>query len=104
MLIESSATAEALKTQLRAIESQLGRVRTGDKFAPHSIDLDVLLMDDTLIDPDLWKYAHLAVPVAELLPEMLHPQDGRRLCDLANDLLAETPIALRAEVLLNPPC
>jgi len=56
-----------------------------------------------LIEPDLWKYAHLAVPVAELLPELQQPQDGRRLCDLANDLLAETPITLRAEVLLNPP-
>ncbi|MBT3391742.1 MAG: 2-amino-4-hydroxy-6-hydroxymethyldihydropteridine diphosphokinase [Chloroflexi bacterium] len=103
MLIESSATAEALKTQLRAIESQLGRVRTNDKFAARTIDLDVLLIDDVLIEPDLWKYAHLAVPVAELLPELQQPQDGRRLCDLANDLLAETPITLRAEVLLNPP-
>ena len=103
MLVESSATADELKNQLREIESQLGRVRTNDKFSPRPIDLDVLLIDDELIEPDLWRYAHLAVPVAELLPELSHPRYGGYLCDVANDLVAETPIKLRSRVSLTPP-
>jgi 2-amino-4-hydroxy-6-hydroxymethyldihydropteridine diphosphokinase len=63
-------SADELKTNvLRKIEAELGRVRGQDKFAPRTIDLDILVFDDAQVDEDLWRYAHLAVPLAEIYPD-----------------------------------
>ena len=66
---------------LRAVETQLGRVRTADKFAPRPMDLDIALYADrvlktprlTLPDPDILRRAHVALPLADLAPDWLHP-------------------------------
>ena len=81
---------------LRAVEAQLGRVRTEDKFAPRPIDLDLalygdLVLDDaahglTLPDPDLLTRAHVALPLADLAPDVVHPVIGQRLADIAASL------------------
>lgn len=84
---------------LRPIEAELGRVRTGDRNAPRTLDLDLVLLgrrvvDDreagvTLPDPDLLRHAYAAVPVAEVAPEgMVHPVTGEPLVDLAARLRA----------------
>lgn len=45
----------------------MGRVRSEDKFAPRPIDLDVIAFEDgSHTDPDLARYAHVAVPAADL--------------------------------------
>ncbi len=85
--------ADVLKFEiLRGIETQLGRVRGGDAYAPRPIDLDILLFDTLIIDapglrvpdPDLWNRPFLAVPLLELEPRLVLP-DGR--------LLNESPCA-----------
>ncbi|MHB9026634.1 MAG: 2-amino-4-hydroxy-6-hydroxymethyldihydropteridine diphosphokinase, partial [Armatimonadota bacterium] len=89
--IDTPLPPRELKSEvLRPIEDELGRVRTNDKNAPRPIDLDILCYDDleisaedlTLPDPQLPARAFLAVPLAELAPELALP-DGRRLRDLA---------------------
>jgi hypothetical protein len=76
--IETNQPPVAVKvTVLRRIEETLGRVRSEDKFAPRTIDLDLLLYDDVamssdmlvLPDPDLACRPFLAIPVFELEPE-----------------------------------
>jgi 2-amino-4-hydroxy-6-hydroxymethyldihydropteridine diphosphokinase len=71
---------------LRSIEADLGRVRTSDKYAPRTIDLDPVVIDATVLDERLWSYAYLALPVAELAPNLLHPQTKERLVDIASRL------------------
>ena len=44
-------------------------------------------------DPDLLKFVHTAVPIAELAPDMLHPQTGQTLQAIAQQLLNQTEIA-----------
>lgn len=86
-------TEEELKQKiLRPIEEYLGRVRGPDKFAPRTIDLDVVVFDDEQLDPDLWKYAHLAVPLAEIYPGYLNPKTGERLEESARKLEMGTGI------------
>jgi len=65
---------------LRAIEHELGRRRSDDRYAPRTIDLDVLLYGDEVIDePDLKvpsddiERPFLAVGLLELAPEMVLP-------------------------------
>jgi 2-amino-4-hydroxy-6-hydroxymethyldihydropteridine diphosphokinase len=59
---------------LRPVEEMLGRRRGADKYAPRTLDLDLVLYGDlvideeglTLPDPDLVRRPFVAVPVAEL--------------------------------------
>jgi 2-amino-4-hydroxy-6-hydroxymethyldihydropteridine diphosphokinase len=78
---------------LRRIEIEMGRVRTFNKYAPRPIDIDILIADGLIIEPGLWSRAHLAVPLAELLPELSHPESGLKLAQIAHDL--QRPEAIR---------
>jgi 2-amino-4-hydroxy-6-hydroxymethyldihydropteridine diphosphokinase len=68
-------------TVLKPIEQTLGRTRTMDKFAPRTIDLDLLLYDDLVInepglvlpDSDILSRNFLAVCLVELSPSLILP-------------------------------
>jgi 2-amino-4-hydroxy-6-hydroxymethyldihydropteridine diphosphokinase len=60
---------DELRTRLRAIEADLGRVRTGDRYAPRRIDLDILIFAGRIMDADLVNHTHLAVTAAEVAPD-----------------------------------
>ena len=86
----------------RRIEAQLGRVRDpGDKFAPRTIDLDIALWDDAVLDvqgspvpdPDILRHLYVARPLADLAPDLVHPVDGRTLAEIAAALAASAPQA-----------
>lgn len=84
---------EPLKTGvLRPIENALGRIRTDDKNAPRTIDLDVVIYDGCVVDDHLWRRVHVAIPFSELVPDMVEPVSGRTLSDIAAELKAESYI------------
>ena len=41
------------KLVLHPIENKLGRVRTRDKYLPRTIDLDIIIFDSEVVDPNL---------------------------------------------------
>jgi len=92
---------------LRFIELCLGRERGPDKYAPRPIDLDLALYGDrvqsgpvTLPDPDILTRAHVALPLADVAPEWVHPVTGERLAAIAARF-ADTPgIVVRESVRL----
>lgn len=91
--------AASLKHQVLApIENRLGRVRTDDKNAPRTIDLDIIVFDGVVVDLQLWQRAHLAVPLAELLPELVNTQTNTRLEEIAGALRRSKPIRPRHDV------
>lgn len=77
---------------LRPIEAQLGRIRTTDPNAPRTIDLDILIFDDQLIEPDLWILAHLCVPTAQIASDLAHPESGELISFIADRLARSTSI------------
>jgi len=85
-------SAPELKHALRRIEAQLGRVRTEDRNAPRTIDLDLVLFDREcrddldlqLPDPLILQRPFLAQALAELNPDYVHPVDGRTLAEIAH--------------------
>jgi 2-amino-4-hydroxy-6-hydroxymethyldihydropteridine diphosphokinase len=108
VLIETDLTVVELKEQvLQVIEKELGRVRTADKNAPRTIDLDIALFGDQVIDdgarqipdPDILRYPHIAVPLADLAPTRRHQEDGRPLIEIAQSL-ATDGLARRPDVVL----
>ncbi len=91
---------EELKQRvLGVIEQALGRTRTANKNAPRTIDLDIVIFDDQVVDPNLWQQAHIAAPMAELLPELPNPGTGRMLKDVAEELRATAYAVPRPELL-----
>lgn len=86
--IETSLPPGALKhLVLRRIEDELGRKRSGDKYAPRTIDLDLILYDDlvlktddlTLPDPQILLRPFLAFPLLELAPALRLPGTDVRI-------------------------
>lgn len=76
--------------QLQAIETLCGRPRGAPRWAPRTMDLDVLLYGQLVCDeprlklprPDLLKRAYMLGPMAELAPEIVHPTAGRTMAEL----------------------
>ena len=84
---------------LRRVEAQLGRVRRADKFAPRTIDIDIIVYGDQVVDSALWSQAYLALPVSELLPGLVNPQSSETLEHIARRLVAKGDIFPSPEVL-----
>ncbi|HXY54465.1 MAG TPA: 2-amino-4-hydroxy-6-hydroxymethyldihydropteridine diphosphokinase [Nitrospirota bacterium] len=86
------------RTVLRHIEDSLGRVRNKDKFAPRTIDLDLVLYDGitmdaeelTLPDPEILHRPFLAFSLHELAPDLILPGSGARIADVAAGMQRET--------------
>jgi 2-amino-4-hydroxy-6-hydroxymethyldihydropteridine diphosphokinase len=101
VLIRSDLDPYWLKMRvLRPLERGLGRIRTGDKFAPRPIDIDIVAWGGLGLDPDLWRYAYLAGPTAEVLPNLRSPLTGERLESASRRLRLSTPVRLQQGVLL----
>jgi 2-amino-4-hydroxy-6-hydroxymethyldihydropteridine diphosphokinase len=100
--IGSHLQPEELKYQvLRPVEAKLGRVRTSDKYAPRPIDIDILVVNKSVFTEDVWRYAYLAVPLAELFPDLRHPKSGQTLAEVAEQLCNATKIRLRPDISLG---
>jgi len=78
-------------TILRHIEVELGRIRGEDKFAARPIDLDLLLYDAVelaseelmLPDPEITSRPFLALPLAQLAPDLPLPGTHRCMREIA---------------------
>ncbi len=96
VLISVNDEPEVLRTMLREIETSLGRIRTEDKYASRTIDLDLVLLGDRvepklhLPDPDILTREHLAIPLAELDADFCHPTTHEALGTIANRLRSDT--------------
>jgi 2-amino-4-hydroxy-6-hydroxymethyldihydropteridine diphosphokinase len=74
----------SLLEHLLAVEHQLGRVRTGERYGPRTIDLDLLLYGDEIVDepglsvphPRLAERRFVLEPLAELDPGLVVPGLG----------------------------
>ena len=92
-------TLDEVKTQLREIETSLKRVRTEDKYAPRTMDLDIIIFDQQVVEPSLWTLAFIAIPMAELIPEIRHPDTAETLGQLAQRLIHISGVTPHPEVL-----
>ena len=99
VLIETDSSLDMLrKNILYPIENQLKRIRSSDKYMDRTIDLDVLIYNQTVTDPDLWTQVHVAVPASELLPEFKNPITGEIISQAAKRLLPGINIQIRSDL------
>lgn len=82
--LDAEVPPRALLERLLDAERRLGRVRTGPRFGPRTIDLDLLLYGDERVDepglevphPRLQERRFVLEPLAALAPELKIPGNG----------------------------
>ena len=82
--VETDLRPRALLDVLLGIERELGRVRTGERWGPRTIDLDLLVHGDLTCDepgltvphPRIHERRFALEPLAEIAPDLVVPGRG----------------------------
>lgn len=89
-IIETSLDPFALNAWLHALEDAHGRDRSGPRFGDRTLDIDIVLFDDLVlqgdghlqIPRDELKHAFVLRPLAEIAPEVVVPGTACTLAEL----------------------
>ena len=79
--------AETVVTSLRMIEDNSNRDRTGPKFSSRTLDLDLLLYDDLILNEphleiprgEIITNAFVLLPLSELAADLIHPIEKKSI-------------------------
>ncbi|WP_133500420.1 2-amino-4-hydroxy-6-hydroxymethyldihydropteridine diphosphokinase [Cognatilysobacter terrigena] len=89
-IIDSDLEPQALNDWLHALEDAHGRDRSGPRFSDRTLDIDIVLFDDRVLDgdgnlriprPEL-KHAFVLRPLADIAPDVVVPGTGHTLAQL----------------------
>lgn len=83
--------------QLELIHEAAGRRRGPDKFVARTLDIDLLLYDELVVDEapvrlprqDVLLYSFVLKPLAEIAPDYRHPVTGRKLSEHWQEFAAD---------------
>jgi 2-amino-4-hydroxy-6-hydroxymethyldihydropteridine diphosphokinase len=97
--LETEQVPEAFLGELLALEQSMGRRRT-QKKGPRTIDIDMLLFGDAIIEtaglsiphPAMHQRRFVLVPMAEIAPEQRHPILKRSMRELLDALPPGAPV------------
>ncbi|AUG99864.1 2-amino-4-hydroxy-6-hydroxymethyldihydropteridine diphosphokinase [Pectobacteriaceae bacterium C52] len=86
--LDTHLTAECLLDHTQRIEQEQGRVRKAQRWGPRTLDLDILLFGDAIINTERLTVPHydmknrefMLYPLAEIAPELVFP-DGSSLAE-----------------------
>ena len=92
--IKTSLNAEDLIKLLLGIEEGMGRIRTGKRWEARTIDLDILLFGDEIINrknlkvphPLMHKRRFVMVPITDIAPENIHPVLGKSMAQILSEI------------------
>ena len=96
--IVTETNADDFKTSvLKPAEDHCGRIRTADRFAPRTMDLDLILFGEHIIrkngtnipDPGIYERAFIAFPLSELEPGLILPDTKKPLIEVKRSLCSK---------------
>lgn len=103
---ETRESIGVVAAALAEIEQRCGRERASTRYGPRTLDLDLLLFGDRVLDTDelrvprkdLLRHAFMLRPLAELAGPVVHPTERRTLAELwrASEVRAHvmTPVSI----------
>lgn len=99
---DTSKDLFAVRAEIRWIEELLGRKRTLDRFAPRTLDIDLLLYDDLVFEDEGGKLPHpqlltqqfVHLPMMDIAADVIVPGQGRALKDIEPEY-ADPKLAIR---------
>jgi 2-amino-4-hydroxy-6-hydroxymethyldihydropteridine diphosphokinase len=104
--LDTDLDAPALDRWLHALEDRHGRRRDGPRYSSRTLDVDIVLFDDDVIEgpghlviprPEL-RQPFVLVPLSDIAPDARDPGSGRTVFELFQDLrvsgIQRVPIAL----------
>lgn len=82
--VQTSMDAHELLLALQSIEQEHGRVRDGTRWGARTLDLDLLMFADNIIEtptltvphPGISERSFVLLPLSELAPDLFIPQHG----------------------------
>ena len=96
VLLNTKLEPEDLMRNLFTIEADLGRRRDGTRNGPRIIDLDLILFGDQQLSTPLLTVPHprmaqrkfVLEPLAEIAPDLVHPQTGKTIRVMLAELIS----------------
>jgi len=106
---ESKATPAELHGMLMNIHDLAGRRRNESRYAPRTLDIDLLLYDDLVLDDppvriprsDVLKYSFVLGPLAEIAPALRHPGTGKLITEHWAEFDQDSHPLFATDVMLN---
>ncbi len=86
---ESEESPQAICEAIEVIHNLAGRDRKGGKWEARTLDVDLLLYNDLVVDApparlprdDILEYSFVLRPMAELAPGLVHPETGKTMLE-----------------------
>ena len=87
VLISTNLSAIEIKENIiEKIEKKLGRIRTNDKNSPRTIDLDIIIFNQDIIEENIWSEAYIALPLSDIYPDLVRQGSEKTLKEIAQNL------------------
>ena len=88
--LETEQGVDEVNRTLHEIEDRYGRERSGPRFSARTIDLDLLLYDDLVMQQgklvlpreEILQNAFVLWPLAEIAPQVVHPLEKNSMAEL----------------------
>ncbi len=87
--MQTDRSPHDIQEQTELIHDLAGRERGSDRFSSRPLDIDLLLHGDRIVDEpalklprrDVLEFTFVLRPLAELAPDLVHPQTGKTMIE-----------------------